>query len=114
MSLPGLPRWLLAVAVLGLGAGTGLASVAVHDKSWPWFLLAVAAPLATTIALASGIPRSAYVAGWFCLLTLATLGRPEGDYAITSSARGYSLLGTGVILLLLAVATIPRPVRTSP
>jgi hypothetical protein len=114
VSLPGLPRWLVAVALLGLGAGTGLASVAVHAKSWPWFLLAVAAPLATTIALVSGLPRCAFVAGWFGLLILATLGRPEGDYAITSSAKGYSLLGAGVVLLLIAVATIPRPVRTSP
>jgi hypothetical protein len=114
VSLPGLPRWLSAVALFGLGAASGLASVAVHDKSWPWFLLAVAAPLATTVALASGLLRSAFVAGWFGLLMLATLGRPEGDYAIASSGRGYGLLAAGLLLLGFAVATIRRPVRTSP
>jgi hypothetical protein len=97
-----------------LGAASGLASVAVHDKSWPWFLVAVAAPLATAIAAAAGLLRFVFVAGWFGVLMLAMLGRPEGDYAITDSVRGYALLGDGVLLLVLAVTTFPRPVRTSP
>jgi hypothetical protein len=103
-----------AVAMLVLGGASGLASVVVHDKSWPWLALAVAAPLATALASAAGLPRVAFVAGWFALLTVAVLGRPEGDYAIRSSARGYALLGGGLFLLMLAVATIRRPVRTAP
>ena len=109
-----LPRWLHAVALFGLGAASGLASVAVHDRSWPWFVLAAAAPLATTIAVASGLLRFAFVAGWFGLLMLAVLGRPEGDFAIRSTERGYALLGAGLLLLVLAMATIRPPVRTSP
>lgn len=111
MSRPG--RWAYAVSTFVLGAASGLASVAVHDKSWLWFVLALAAPLATTIAVAAGLLRVAFVAGWFGVLMLAVLGRPEGDYAISSNVRGYSLLGAGLLILALAVATIPRPVRTS-
>jgi hypothetical protein len=48
------------------------------------------------------------------LLMLAVLGRPEGDYAISSTVRGYSLLLFGLLLLVVPVATIRRPVRTSP
>jgi O-antigen ligase len=97
-----------------LGAASGLASVVVHDKSWVWLVLALAAPIAMALAFAPGLLRVAFVAGWFTLLALAVFGRPEGDYAIRSSERGYVLLGGGMVLLGLAVATVRRPVRTSP
>ena len=37
----------------------------------------------------------------------ALLGRPEGDYVVTSTARGYTLLGLGLVLLMLVVVTLP-------
>ena len=103
-----------AGGVLVLGAASGLASVAVHDRSWWWLGLAVVAPVATAMAVVAGVLRIAFVAGWSVVLALAVLGRPEGDYAIRSSARGYVLLVAGMVLLVLAVATVPRPVRASP
>ena len=112
MSRPG--PGVYAVPVFVLGAVAGLASVVVHDRSWLWFLLAVTAPLAITVAVASLLLRFAFVAGWFAVLTLAVLGRPEGDYAVSGSVRGYSLLVFGLLLLVVPVATIRRPVRTAP
>lgn len=103
-----------AVPVFVVGAVSGLASVVVHDRSWFWFLLAVSAPLAITVAVSSVLLRFAFVGGWFVMLMLAVLGRPEGDYAISSTVRGYSLLLFGLLLLVVPVATIRRPVRTSP
>ena len=109
-----LGRAAYAVALFVLGAASGLASVVLHDKSWLWLLLALAAPLALAFAVPGGLLRLSYVAGWFALLLLAVLGRPEGDYAIRSGTRGYALLLGGMVLLALAVATIRRPVRPSP
>jgi len=103
-----------AVPVLFLGAVSGLASVLVHDRSWLWFLVAVSAPLSITVAVASLLLRFVFVVGWFVVLTLAVLGRPEGDFAVSGSVRGYSLLVFGLLLLVVPVATIRRPVRTAP
>ena len=109
-----LRRAAYAVALLVLGAASGLASVVLHDKSWPWLLLALAAPFAMALAVPGGLLRLSFVAGWFVLLLFAVLGRPEGDYAIRGGSRGYALLMGGMVLLALAVATIRRPVRPSP
>lgn len=112
MSRPG--PGVYAVPVFALGAASGLASVTVHDRSWLWFLLAVSAPVAITVAVASLLLRFAFVAGWFAVLMLAVLGRPEGDYAVGGGVRGYSLLVFGLLLLAAPVATIRRPVRAAP
>ena len=98
---------LAGLVLLPLGAVTGIASLAVHDKSWWWFLLAVAAPLAATVALPAGWPRAGFGLGWVGVLMVALLGRPEGDYVVTSTARGYALLGLGLALLVLVVVTVP-------
>lgn len=107
-------RRLLGWAVtLVAGALASVATLAVHDKSWPWWCLAVAAPVAAAVALRRGGFRVAFVAGWLAVLFLAVLGRPEGDFVVTSTPRGYGLLLTGMLLLGLAVATLPKPRRTS-
>jgi hypothetical protein len=108
-----LGRAAYAVALFALGAASGLASIVVHDRSWAWLLLALAAPLALAIAVPGCLLRLSFVAGWFALLMLAVLGRPEGDYAIRSGDRGYVLLVGGMVLVTLAVATVRRPVRPS-
>lgn len=109
-------RGLAAVLLLVLGAATGLAGIAVHDRSWAWFLLAAATPLATAYAVRPGSGRVAYAVGWFLLLMVAMGGRPEGDYAVASSVRGYALLALGLVLLCFAVATVRRrpPPRMAP
>lgn len=103
---------MLARAGVGLlacliGAGTGIASIAVHQKAVPWLLLAVAAPLATAIALPRGWARVGFGLGWVAIVLLAVQTRPEGDYVISATASGYVLLGFALVLLVLAVATIP-------
>ena len=100
-------RQLAGLVLLPVGVVTGVASLAVHDKSWPWFLLAVAGPVAAVVALPSGWPRSGFGLGWVGALMVALLGRPEGDYVVTATARGYTLLGAGLLLLMLVVVTLP-------
>ena len=87
---------------------TGIASLAVHDKSWAWFLLAVAGPVAAVRRAAAGVaavrlrPRLGGGAdGWPCWAA------PRATTSSTSTARGYTLLGLGLVLLMLVVVTLP-------
>ena len=100
--------------LLPVGIVTGIASLAVHDKSWAWFLLAVVGPVAAVVALPPGWPRSGFGLGWVGVLMAALLGRPEGDYVVTSTARGYTLLGLGLLLLMIVVVTLPVGRRRAP
>jgi hypothetical protein len=102
--------WALTAAA---GALASVATVAVHDKSWAWWCLAVGAPVATALALRPGGFRASFVAGWLLVLFLAVLGRPEGDFAVSATPRGYGLLLAGMLLLALAVATVRGPRRTA-
>lgn len=103
--------WLGALGAAALGVVSGVATLAVHDRSWAWWLLAVAAPAAVTLALAPGARRTAFVAGWFVVLFVAMLGRPEGDVVVGATPRGYALLGAALLTVCVAVVTIPRPRR---
>jgi hypothetical protein len=98
---------LAGLVLLPVGVVTGIASLAVHDRSWPWFLLAVAGPVVAAVALPPGWPRSGFGLGWVGVLMVALLGRPEGDYVVTATARGYTLLGLGLLLLVLVIVTLP-------
>lgn len=90
-----------------VGAATGLASVALHQKAVPWLVLAVAAPLSATVALSPGWPRVGFGLGWVALVMMAVRTRPEGDYVISATVSGYVLLGSALLLMVLAVATVP-------
>lgn len=103
------PRVALAAGLVVLGLATGLASVAIHDASWGWFVVAVAAPAVTATAAPSGQPRLGFTLGWLVVPAFALLGRPEGDYVVSANARGYGLLVAALVLLGAAVATLPRP-----
>jgi hypothetical protein len=39
--------------------------------------------------------------------------RPEGDYVVSSDLPGYLLVGLGLLVLVLGIATLPRPTRTT-
>jgi len=100
---------LLLVLRLGVGAVTGVAAVAVHQRWWS-LALAVAAVTATVLALPRGWwTRLPFAVGFVAVLGLAMTPRGEGDYLVPGNARGYVLLGVGVLALLIAVATLPRP-----
>ena len=103
--------WKVAATLLALvvGSGTGLASTAMHDKSWAGFLLAVAAPSAATWALPSGWVRIGFATGWIALLLLAVQGTPAGSYAVSADLRGYAFLACGLLLIVAAIVTLPAP-----
>lgn len=100
---------LLAVVV---GAITGIASIALHEKSWPWLALAVAAPAATAVALPQGWLRSGFCLGWIGIAFLALQTRPEGDYVVLSNARGYTVFGFALVLMVGMVVTLPARRRS--
>jgi hypothetical protein len=100
---------LLVVLMLGLGAVTGVAAVAVHQRWWGLALL-VAAVTATVLSLPRAWwTRLPFALGFIALLGLAMTPRGEGDYLVPGNARGYVLLGVGVLAFVIAVATLPRP-----
>lgn len=102
---------LVAVGLLLLGAGTGVATVAVHELAWG-FALAVAATALTTYAVPAGwSTRFAFVAGWVGTVGWLSLPRPEGDYLVSRDWQGYLVLGLGMVLIVVALATLPRPRR---
>lgn len=103
-----LVRSMLALVLLVVGAGGGLAAALVHDAWWG-LLLGLAAAALTTIALPAGGWRFAFMLGWFGVIAYAVLPRPEGDYLIPATASGYGVLGGSFLLFLVALATLPRP-----
>jgi hypothetical protein len=101
---------LLAAAGLLLGgAVTGLTTIAVHQLVWG-FVLALVASAVTVYALPPGWwSRLAFVVGWVVTVGWLTVPRPEGDYLVSQDWQGYGVLGFGMVLLVLGVATLPRP-----
>ncbi|MDT0202132.1 hypothetical protein [Nocardioides sp. AE5] len=98
---------LAAVAALVVGFGTGIASVVAHEKSWAWFLVALAAPLSFALALRPGWIRVGFGVGWVGLVLLALQTRPEGDYLVMSSVRGYLLVAGALAMVVTVMATLP-------
>lgn len=107
-------RVLAALGLLVVGAVTGVATVALHDLWWG-LALGVAATLLTLLALPAGWwCRLAFTLGWVLTIAWLTPTRGEGDYLVGQDAQGYLLLGFGLLVLVLGVATLPRrrrPVR---
>lgn len=104
-------RAVCLVVLLLVGAVTGVAAVAVHQRWWG-LALAVAAVAATVVALPRGwSTRLPYAAGFVAVLGLAMTPQAEGGYLVPGNASGYLLLAAGVLTVLIAVATLPRPGR---
>ena len=100
-----------AVGLLAVGAGTALATVAVHELSWG-LPLALAATAAALIALPAGRwARLPFALGWTGFVGWVVTPRPEGDFAISSDWRGYTVVGVALLLLVIGIATLPRPAR---
>ena len=105
---------LAGLARLPVGAVTGIASLAVHDKSWAWFLLAVAAPVVTVVALPEGWPRVGFGFGWVGMLMVALVGRPDGDDVARRRPAATHWAASGWGLLMLVIVTVPVNRRTGP
>ena len=104
-------RLVVALAMMVAGALTGVAGVAVHGHWWG-LALASAAALATLLAVGPGwSTRLPFAAGFGLVVLLLAIGRPEGDYVLAATAQGYLMLGLTLVVVAVALATLPRPGR---
>lgn len=99
----------LAPLSLLAGIAAGVAAVAVYQ--WWWgLLLAVAAVLLVVFATPAGwATRLPFALGFDAAVGLLALPRGEGDYLVSSTVAGYALLGLALVVLMVAIATLPRP-----
>lgn len=104
-------RALLVVLLTLTGAVTAIASVAMHDGNWAWFVLALGAPAAATVALPAGWLRFGFVLGWVAMVLLVIQGTEAGSWAISADLRGYLFLAGGLALMVAAVVTAPVGAR---
>jgi hypothetical protein len=96
------------------GVAAGVATVAVYQWWWGLFL-AVAATVATLLAAPAGWwTRLPFAVGFGLAVLLLAVPRGEGDYLVSSTGAGYAVLGLALVVLMISVATLPRPGRTSP
>ncbi len=103
-----------AALLVVAGAATALATVALHQVWWG-FLLSIVATAAALVGVGRGwLTRLPFALGWVGLVAVVTPQRPEGDYLVGSNNSGYVLLGFALVVLLFAVATLPRPRRVTP
>lgn len=100
-----------ALGLLVAGAVTGATTVAVHELWWG-LLLSQAAVLTTVVALPAGWwSRLAFVAGYDVMVGWLAVPRSEGDYLVSQDLQGYAVLAIGLVLLVAALATLPRHLR---
>ena len=92
-------------------AGVAAAVAAVALYQWWWgLLLAAATTLLVLVAAPAGWgTRLPFALGFTGVVGLVALTRGEGDYLITASAAGYTVMGLALVVLMLAIATLPRP-----
>lgn len=101
-------RAVAALLLLLVGAVSGLAGVLVHARWWGVPLL-LAAMVASLLALPGGWwSRLPFAAGWVAAVAWALVPRPEGDFLLASTTRGYLVLGSGLLVATWAIATLPR------
>lgn len=103
-----------AVVLLVAGVGTALAATALHQLWWG-LLLGLAATAAVLAALGPGwLTRLPFGLGWAGFVAWVAPARAEGDYAISADARGVALLAAACVVLVVSLATLPRPGRGAP
>jgi hypothetical protein len=101
----------LAPVTLLAGIGTAVGTVAVYQ--WWWgLLLAAATTLLVVLATPPGwATRLPLAVGFDATVGLMAVPRGAGDYLIASTRAGYAVLGLALVVLLVAIATLPRPGR---
>jgi len=103
----------LAPIALLAGIGAGVLTVAVYQ--WWWgLLLALATTLLAMLAAPAGwATRLPFAVGYGGVTVLFAVPRGAGDYLVASTGPGYAVLGSAVVVVTIAVSTLPRPRRTS-
>ena len=93
------------------GFATGLVAVVLYQWWVALALTAVTSLLVLLVAPPGVATRLTFGVGFVAVVGSASVPRGEGDYLVASSTSGYLLLGLALLVLTLAVATLPRPRR---
>jgi hypothetical protein len=103
----------LVPVTLLAGIALAVGTVAVHQ--WWWgLLLGAAATLLVEVATPAGWATRLPLALTFDLTVgLVAVPKGEGDYLVAATGPGYAVLGVALLVLCLAIATLPRPGRGS-
>jgi hypothetical protein len=104
----------LAPMALLAGVAAGVASVAVHQWWWGLLLAAAAALLVVVAAPPGWATRLPFALGFAGAVGLLAVPRGEGDYLVAATGAGYAVLGLALVVLMVAIATLPRPGRGDP
>jgi hypothetical protein len=101
------------LAPLALVGGIAVAVGTVAVYQWWWgLLLAAAAAVALVLATPPGwATRLPLAVGFDGTVGLTAVPRGEGDYLVASTGPGYAVLGLALLVLCVAIATLPRPER---
>jgi hypothetical protein len=102
-----------AVLLALLGAAIAVAGVVAHELWWGLPLTAAALVCVLVWVGRGWLTRLPLALGFVVVVGLAVPTRPEGDYLVSSSGRGYLLLALALAVLLVAVVTLPSPRRVS-
>lgn len=92
---------------LALGIVVGLASVFHHSADWTRLAFAVAAPVVLVAVAPGRAPTVGIALGWSATVLLAVFGTGEGDLLVVADAKGWTMLVSAVLLVVVALATIP-------
>jgi hypothetical protein len=101
----------LAPMTLLAGIAAGVAAVAVHAWWWGMSLAAAAALMVLVAAPPGWATRLPFALGFGGVVGLLALPRGEGDYLVAATGSGYAVLGLALVVLMFAIATLPRPAR---
>jgi hypothetical protein len=103
----------LVPLALVAGIAVAVATVAVY-QTWWGLLLAAATTLVLVVVTPPGwTTRLPLALGFVGIVALTAVPRSEGDYLVASTGNGYAVLGLALVVLCLAIATLPRPERRS-
>jgi hypothetical protein len=91
------------------GIATAVGTVAVYQWWWGLALAAAATVLVVLATPAGWATRLPLAIGFDATVVLMAVPRGEGDYLVASTGAGYAVLGLALVVLCLAVATLPKP-----